>query len=340
MKNNKTVLQNLNIVNTIHKFDKWGCGCDYLRLCYINESEFIENSINRIDDDNSNFFSFELWEYIFTVQKWYCTLWVSLSFYTSFNDVSVPVAQFVKYNENSRFLFNCYWKFDFYWSIFRLIDMWYFKKSILLLFKVMISEENPKITRFDYRLDFFSMKNYKVPEIEEFLNYLHTQSKTSEFREGGELTNWLVWSKNNWRYAIRYYDKLLDTDKKEKVFLYQDYFIYNTVHRLEIEFQPNFLRWYTFYDFYDWVIEQRINIILWLGDSLFKWSLFYQYQEDYVITDREKSKYLRRFATSSIRLAKNRINPLILCYRSLYMDLEKEEFEKNVDEFLSFINNS
>jgi hypothetical protein len=56
----------------------------------------------------------------------------------------------------------------------------------------MISEENPKITRFDYRLDFFSLKNYKVPEIEEFLNYLHTQSKTSEFREGGELTNWLV----------------------------------------------------------------------------------------------------------------------------------------------------
>ena len=210
MKNNKTVLQNLNIVNTIHKFDKWGCWCDYLRLCYKDESDFVEDSINLVDIDNSNFFTRKIWGHTFTIKKWFCTLWIKLDFSISFNDVSVPVAQFVKFNENSQYLFKCYWKFDLYWSLFRLIDMWYFQKSMILLLKVLISEEDPKITRYDYRIDFFSMKNYKIPEIEEFINYVHTQSKTSEFREGWELTNWLVWSKNNWRYAIRYYDKLLE----------------------------------------------------------------------------------------------------------------------------------
>lgn len=337
MKNHKTVLENLNIINTIHKFDKWGCWCDYLRLCYKNESEFIEDSINLVDDDNSNFFTKEIWWIVFTIKKWFCTLWTKLDFSVSYNDVAVPVAQFVKYNEHNSFLFNCYWKFDFYGSMFRLVDMWYFEKSMFLLLKVLISEENPKVTRFDYRLDFFSMKNYKIPEIKEFTNYLHTQSKTSEFREGWELTNWLIWSKNNWRYAIRYYDKLLDTDSKEKVFLYQDYFIYNSVHRLEIEFQPNFLKWYTFYDFYDWVIAQRIDIILWLFQKMFGGPLFYQYQEDYKIKEKDKSKYLKRYATSSVRLAKNWINPLIQCYKAIFYELEESELQKNVCDFLDFV---
>lgn len=337
MKNNRTVLQNLNIINTIRKFDKWGAWCDYLRLCYKNESDFIEESIDLVDTDNSNFFTREVWGQCFTIQKWFCTLGVSLTFFISYNDIVVPVAQFVKYNENASFLFNCYWKFDFYGSFFRLVDMWYLEKSLFLLLKVLISEENPKITRYDYRLDFFSMKNIKVPEIKEFVKYVHTQSKTDEHREGMELTNWIVGSKNNWRYAIRYYDKLLDTDKKEKVFLYQDYFMYNTVHRLEFEFQPNFLKWYTFYDFYDWVIEQRINIILGLSEKMFWGPLFYQYVEDYRIKEKDKSRYLKRYSSSSIRLAKNGINPLIQCYKSLFYELEESELHKNMSEFLDFV---
>lgn len=181
------------------------------------------------------------------------------------------------------------------------------------------------------------MKNFKVPEIEDFVKYIHTQSKTQEFRNWGVLTNWLVWTKTNWRYAIRYYDKLLDSDSKEKVFLYQDYFIYNSVHRLEFEFQPNFLIGYHFYDFYDWIIEQRINIILWLWEKLFNGPLFYQYQEDYIIQDKDKSKYLRRYSTMSLKLSKNWINPLIQCYRSLFLELEVDELKKNVSQFLDFI---
>lgn len=334
---NKSVLTNLNIVKTIHKFDKWWSGCDYLRLCYKNESEFIEDSINFVDSDNSNFFTREIWGEIFTIQKWFCTLGVSLTFSISYNDISTPVAQFVKYNDHNSWLFKSYWKFDFYWSLFRLIDIWYLQKSIILLLKVLISEEDPIVTRYDYRLDFFSMKKFKIPEIEEFAKYLHTQSNTDEHRVWNELTNRLIWSKTSWKYAIRYYDKLLDTDKKEKVFLYQDYFIYNSVHRLEFEFQANFLKWYKFYDFYDWVIEQRIEIILWLSEKLFNGALYYQYQSDYTIQDKDKARYLKRYSTSSVRLAKNWINPLIQCYKSLFYELQEEELLKYTTEFLDFV---
>ena len=337
MKNNKTVLQNLKIYENINKFDKWGAWCDYLRLCYKNESDWVEDSINLVDSDNSNFFTREVGWIVFTITKSYCTLWTSLTFTCSYNDISVPVAQFVKFNEHNSYLFKCYWKFDFYGSMFRLVDMWFLNKSMFLLLKVLISEENPKVTRFDYRLDFFSMKKFKIPEIKDFSKYLHTQSKTEEFREGWELTNWLVWSKKNWRYAIRYYNKLLDTDKKLKVFLYQDYFIYNSVHRLEIEFQPNFLKWYTFYDFYDWVIESRIESILWLTEKMFGGPLFYQYQSDYTIQEKDKSKYLSKYCTSSVRLAKNWINPLIQCYKAMFYELEGEELNKYMSEFLDYI---
>ena len=339
MKNNKTVLQNLNIINTIHKFDKWGCWCDYLRLCYKDESDFVEEAIALVDTDNSNFFTREIWNHLYTIKKWFCSLWIKLDFSISFNDVSVPVAQFVKYNEHSKYLFKSYWKFDFYGAMFRLVDIWFMSKTDFLLLKVLISEENPKITRFDYRMDFFSMKKHKVPTPEEFCLYLHKQTKYRSWGNSTNLDDWIIWhnkSKNN-RYAIRYYDKLLDTDSKWKLFLYQDYFIYNCVHRCEIEFQPNFLKWYSFYDFYDWVIQDKIESILWIWEKLFNGAIFYQYQEDYTIQDKDKSKYLRRYATSSVRLAKNKINPLIQCYKALFYELEEEELQKNVCEFLDFI---
>ena len=340
MKNWKTVLQNLDIVNTIHKFDKWGCGCDYLRLCYKYESDFIEDSINLIDSDNSNFFTREIGWILFTIQKDFCSLWTRLTFTCSYNDVSIPCCQFVKYNEHSRYLFKSYWKFDFYGSMFRLIEIWYLKKSIFLLFKVLISEEDAKITRFDYRIDFFSMKNIKVPSPVQFLKYIHSQSKVREFKSlSWVYESWIIWknkSKNN-RYALRYYDKLVDSDSKNKIFLYQDYFMYKTVHRCEIEFQPNFLKWYTFYDFYDWLIQDKIESILWIGEKLFNGAIFYQYQEDYIIKDKDKSKYLRRYSTSSVRLAKNKINPLIQCYKAIFYELEEEELKKNVSDFLTYI---
>ena len=332
-----SVLTSLKIIDYIDEFDKRWSWCDWLRLSYKNSSDFIEDKICLFDIDNSNFWSIDFKWIDFTIQKIPCVLWIALTFSCSYNDVSVPCFQFVKFNENSRFITNSYWKLDFYWSFFRLIDMWFFEKSIFIDIINKIWEENPKVTRFDYRLDFFSYTTRKIPSIDSFLWYIHIQSKTQEMKSWWELTNWYVWSKKNWRYAIRYYDKLLDTDSKQKVFLYQDYYLYNSVHRLEFEFQRNFLRWYTFWDFYDWVIQEKIDSILWISIDKYNWSIFYQYQDNFVITDKNRSSYLKRYSTSSVRLAKNKINPLIQTYKALFYALEEDEFERNIEDFLQFI---
>ena len=338
MKNNKTVLQNLDLINSISKSNLWGSWCDYLRLCYKHKSQYIEDYLDKLDFDNSNFATEEIGWIVFTISKRPTPSWPALDFACTYNDVSVPCCQFVKFTGSTRHNTNSYWKIDFYGSMFRLIDMWFLKKWIFLLFKVRLSEdEEPKVTRFDYRVDLFFKQYQLVPEVNEFCHYLHEQSRIEEHRSWNELTNWLVWSKTNWRYAIRYYNKLLDSDSKEKVFLYQDYFNWLSVHRCEIEFQPNFLRWYTFYDFFDGVIEKKIESILWLNENLFNWTLFYQYEEDIIIQDKDKSKYLRRYSTSSVRLAKNKINPLIQCYKALFTELEENELKKNMAEFLDFV---
>lgn len=342
MKKRKTMLQNLNIYQTIHKFDKWGCWCDYLRLCYKEESDFIEDTLELLDCDNSNFKTEEICDHVLTITKDYNKLWYSLNFSISYNDVSVPIAQFVKFNQNTSYNTKSYWKFDFYGSLFRLIDMWFVDKSLILLLKVKVSSENPKVTRFDYRFDFFSMKNKKVPAPEEFLNYIHVQAKIRDFKFWNwDYQSWdywkssKKWNKNN-RYALRYYNKLDDSDDKNKIFLYQDYFMYNSVHRFEIEFQPNFLKGYTFYDFYDWLIQDKIESLLWLSERMFRWPLFYQYQSDYTLKDKDKVKYLKTYCSMSVRLAKNWINPLIQCYKSLFYNLDVDDLNKNFWEFLEF----
>ena len=338
MKNNKTVLQNLHIKDTIYKFDKWGCWCDYLRLNFKDSSDFIEDYINLVDVDNSNFCTIDIDWIVFTIQKILCKTWIWLFFCCSFNDVSVPCFEFVKFNWNTAYQFKSYWKLDFYWSMFRLVDIWFFNESIFLTIKDLISSENAKITRFDYRIDFFScFKEHKIPTRDEFLWYKHSQSLYKPYYQWDVLIDWYVWSKKNWRYAIRYYDKLLDSDNKSKIFLYQDYFNYKCVHRLEFEFQRNFLKWYSFYDFYDWLIQNRIESILWLSNDLFIWNLFYKYDKDYRITEKNKTQYLKRYSTSSVRLAKNWINPLIQCYKALFYELEDDELNKNTCDFLDFI---
>lgn len=332
------VLESLRLSDTIRKFDKWGCGCDYLRMSYKNSVEFFEDHIWLLDIDNSNFSTINIDWYVFTVQKIYCSQWIWMFFSCSYNDVSVPCFEFVKFNENANYLFKSYWKLDFYWSFFRLVEIWYFPKSIFLSINDLFWEENPTLTRFDYRIDFFSYnKKITVPTREEFFSYKHSQSLYDPKYVWEVLTNWLLWSKDNWRYAIRYYDKLVDSDKKQKVFLYQDYFKYKTVHRLEFELQRNFLKWFTFFDFYDWQVQDKIESILHINDKLFNWSIFYQYEDDFRITDKNKVQYLKRYSTSCVRLAKNWINPLIQCYKSLFYELEDNELVNISSEFLDFV---
>ena len=342
----KSVLNQLSIDKYIKKFDKFWYGCDYLRCNYKNSVDFIEKYLFLLDCDNSNFVTTDkiCSDVIFTIKKWYTSNWIKLDFSCCFNDVSVPCFQFVKFNERSSYLFKSYWKLDFYGSMFRLLDIWFFEPSIFKNVIDFFGFENPDITRFDFRIDFFSFfKDVEVPSVKWFFHYLHSKSKYIEYHNNwwDSITDWSLWKmpnkEDNWRYIIRYYDKLIDSNEKWKCFLYQDYFNYKSVHRLEFEFLRNFLKWYKFTDFYEWFIHDKIIGVLWLNNYKYSWNLYYHYDVDYRITDKNKVAYMKRFSASVVRLSKNWINPLIESYKSMFMDLEESVLQKQVFDFLDFI---
>lgn len=340
----KSILNQLSIDKYIKKFDKFWYGCDYLRCNYKNSVEFVENYSFLLDTDNSNFATIDIWDISFTIIKWYTPNWLRLDFSCSFNDVVVPCFQFVKFNESSSYIFKSYWKLDFYGSMFRLLDIWFFEPRIFKDVIDLFGSENPNITRFDFKIDFFKyFEDVEIPRVKWFFHYLHSKSKFIEYYEDwwDVLTDWTLWKspdkEDNWRYNIRYYNKLIDTNKKNKCFLYQDYFNYKSVHRLEIEFLRNFLKWYKFTDFYEWYIHYKIIWVLWINKSLYSWNLFYQYDRDYRITDKNKITYLKKFSSSVVRLSKNWINPLIESYKSMFKDLEESVLQKQVFDFLDFI---
>lgn len=330
-----SVLTSVNLKYLQKKYDMISVGCDYLRCSFINSSDYIQEKIDLLDYDNSNYWIDDIGGFDFTFQKAPTPIWTSLTFSCSFNDVSVPCFQFVKFNNETFNITWKYWKLDFYWSFCRLVEIWFFPNSLFLDVKNKISEENPKITRYDFKIDFFSDKKLSIPDVNDIL-ILHSQSNYDPHYVWFEITNRLVWSKSNWKYAIRFYDKLLDTNLKNKFFLYQDYFKFKSVHRLEFELQRNFLKWFTFYDFYDWLIFDHIKKVLGF-DWFFDWQLFYEYDQSYIIQEKDRVKYLKRFDTSCIRLSKNKINPLIQCFMSLYEWLDDEDFDNQLFEFITFV---
>lgn len=330
------MLESIDLKKFWKKFDSMGVWCDYLRLSYFNYSEFIEDRLFLLDSDNSNFGTITINNIVFTYQKVPCSIGTALIFSCSYNDVSVPVFEFVKFNENTAFLSDRYWKLDFYWSFFQLWCVWFFDDLDLMISMICfsISWENPKVTRYDYRIDFFNrLKEIPVDDWGKVLT-IKTQTKVDPKYTWDQLTNWLVWKKDTGTYCVRLYNKLIDTDIKDKLFLYQDYFNYKTVQRLEFEFQRNFLKWFTLEDYFDRTIQKKIESLLHINEKLWSWFVCYVYDSSREITDKNRSRYIRRFNNMSVKLAKNNINPLLLSYEILYESLEKEELYEIVNDFL------
>ena len=329
------MIESMNLKNFWKSYDSMSVWCDELRLSYFWESEFIEDRLSLLDCDNSNFGTITIDDIVFTFQKVPCSIGMSLIFSVSYNDVPVPVFDFVKFNEQTKFMCNRYWKLEFYGSFFQLWVLWFFSDIDLWISMICfyISWENPKVTRYDYRIDFFNRLNYiPVADWRKVLD-IKTQTKVDPKYTWDELTNWLVWKKDTGTYCVRLYNKLIDTDFKDKIFLYQDYFNYKTVHRLEFEFQRNFLKWFTLEDYLDRTIQKKVESLLHINEKLWSWFVCYVYDSSREITDKNRSRYIRRFNNMSVKLAKNNINPLVQSYEILYESLEREELEKIVNDF-------
>ena len=329
------MLESIDIKGYWKKFDTIWVGCDWLRLSYEFWSEFIEDKLSLLDSDNSNFGTVTINDIVFTFHKIYCSIWVWLYFTTSYNEVSVPVFEYVKFNEQTRAFSDRYWKLDFYWSFFRFCEISWINVDLLIsIICFYISTEDPRVTRFDYRIDYFSrLKDIPVAYWNKFLT-IRPDCKVDPKFTWDVLTNWLAWKKNTGTYCVRLYNKLLDTDIKDKIFIYQDFFNYKTVQRLEFEFQRNFLKWYTLQDYFDWSIRNKIESILWINDKFWSSAICYKYDSSEEITDKNRSSYIRRFNNMAVKLQKNWINPLKQVYEILYEEMEYKELESVVNDFL------
>lgn len=295
-------------------FNQVWFGCDYMRLCFNQDIEKFDSWLDNLDFDNSNIWYYDFWDITINYQKIKVSLWVALHFSVSYSWVAVPVFQYVKFNKQTRDLIWYSGKFDVYSSYYRLLELWFFSKNYVTYFIRAFSLEDPFITRYDFRIDFFN--NYRhvdIPTPESLID-VHVQSKLEVFKQGWIITNWSVWSKESWRYLMRLYNKKLDTNKKWKWILFSDYLCFESVHRLEYQFESAFCRWFHLSDLIK--LEDKIYTSLNLHNN-FEGCLFYKYDSSKEINSYNKWSHIQRFKNQTNKFVKAWYNPFILMYDTI-----------------------
>jgi len=334
MRNN--VLSQLKIDKNRENFDFFDYWCDYLCLSYSQPVEYFENLLFWVDFDNSNFWNVEFNWYEFTYFKTSISLWYAINFMYVYNWTSVPIMQYVKFNSNTRRITWKNAKIAIYWSYYRLEQIWEFWAGFLHWQIKSFSSEDPRILRYDMRFDYFSLKNsIAIPEIPEICWYLHTQSTTIEWREWNKLIDWSVWNWETWRYKIRYYDKKIDTDKKQKRVLYSDFMKYKSVHRLEIEFLRQFTRVYSLSTIVD--LEAKIMWVLNLTENArnSRSSMFYRYDSSKEINSENYWKFFDRYISATKKLIRAWYNPYKLIEESIVWECWKDVALWMVEDFIN-----
>lgn len=295
-------------------FNQIWFGCDYLRLCFFNSIDKFEYWLDNLDFDNSNIWYYNFWDIDLTYQKIKVSLWSALHFSVSYSWVSVPVFQYVRFNKQTSDITWYIGKFDVYSSYYRLQELWFFTKNYFWNFIRALTNEDPSITRYDFRIDFFNnFVRVDIPTPESLLS-IHVQSKVEVFKQWKELTNWSVWSKDSGRYLIRLYNKKLDTNKKWKWILFSDYLCYESVHRLEYQFESSFCRWFRLSDLIK--LEDKIYTSLNLHNN-FEGCLFYKYDFSKEINAYNKWSHIQRFRNQADKFVKAWYNPFTLMYDTI-----------------------
>lgn len=232
------------------KADYINAGADYLRLKLEEPNEFLENKMNMLDFDNSNNCTIKFSDVDLSGIKLQLKNWNWILFTMPYKWFTVPIFIYMIYTEEKQKFNWCYWKLDLYGTYFRLIDIDYmFEWSVFNLqwdktFSSFINRNFHycNITRIDWRVDFFYKdKNKKI-----FL-----PKDVTTLKQNTKVNYDVIWERVTWRrlgdrknknYFIRWYDKLLDSEKKGKISLYADYFDFEQVYRLEYEFLNHFCK--------------------------------------------------------------------------------------------------
>jgi len=311
------------------QFDNYSEWIDFITLSFWKKSnlriwQFLLWD-SHIDSVNANLWITTLsnTSEIFSILSHWTQIWKAYTFSVTYNNVPIPVFQYVVTNDNTRERFHTYGKITFYWSYFRLVDLHFFDDDFIYL----ISEKfkDTYFSRIDYRFDFFDTRKRKMPGVSDVLPWLRKDKKIRiHWKTGKEIESFDIWVKKYQTIFIRYYDKLIELSKNLKwTFLYGDIIQkYKTFHRLEYEFWQKYCWAYSFGELEE--LKEKIFKTVWKPSKFSG----YMYKPKIVIDLSDeivKNRYVHNFQAMASRLIDNWINPYNLID---LLDNDKNIFKK------------
>jgi len=209
----------------------------------------------------------------------------------------------------------------------RLQDSWKGVEYLVFCWSPKERDEDPGITRFDYRFDLFYKEVTAFPKVEDIFQWnINKNSNVDRKWKGLDGLSWRsIWSKITKRYFVRCYDKKLDICDKNKFALYWDYQDYESIHRFEIQFWPNFTRWFSLSTL--WQLVEKCRSLM--GRTYeFDWLMFYKYNSVTDVTQRNKLRLTKIFTSVGVKFTNAGINP----YEVLFHNLKERQVEDWTDK--------
>ena len=333
-------INNVEFNKTIKSADALTTWIDYLRVSIDSPITYFSEILDNLDYENSNFF-IDTDNYI-TWAKIRLNHWPAIIGSIVYEWVSVPVLLYNEFDDHNQQMLKSFWKIDFYGAYRRLIELWFLEPNFVeKLIRTKDSEDMDillysNITRLDYKIDLFYKKKVKIPHYKKLLKIRKNSkiwnkhiSKTNikeEVLKWEELQSWAYGSKSAKRVFLRVYDKLADTEAKWKYMLYQDYYNYESVYRIEFELLNHFCKWYKYVDYQD-LVEKFWNSI----DVRYLGKVFYDYNSEPNLEAIEKRiRYFKDFIWRWERIAEKGFNPFLILYKGLQNNWKIKE-DKLVD---------
>lgn len=294
-------LANLRNLNFLKGADRVRYGIDYLRLNFDKPIRFFSDKMSWLVSNSDTIV--EDWR---TYSKIPLPFGICCMVSYSYNGISIPIMLYNTFWGNS--IIQKYARLDFYGSFFRLINVWEFPEDYFTSFVKNITDETPTISRIDYCYDLFYENEKELPNPKKILKEVNNSTKVCIYKKGlDQNESWSCWSKTNKRYLIRYYNKLLDTQKKWKYFLYGDYLHWKWVHRFEIEFWPKFTRGYTLESI--WSLLLKIQYFMGISDDFFNGTMFYKYESKFELNEYNKTRFFKQFVSKAKKIFYAKLNP-------------------------------
>lgn len=313
-----------HLQKVMNEANGFAVGIDYLQINLKVAIPFLSVILHRLDDDNSHTHFETLWGYNVSMTKQYTKRGQCLNIAISIDNIPYTIFQYLEYSSSQQKIIKSVWKFVYYGTYFRLLEIGKLNQRFEEAFFGEYFEEFSKwgISRVDYKVDLFydhdkqiiglrdllktrsdGKKRYHIMLEDEYKNHIEILQETakphkndpvkyqiqSEFIEWMRTISWDYWSKSNKSLYIRMYEKLIETLSKGKVMLYDDYFKYVNVYRFEIEFRIKFNK----KTLPNWQIRSYTRAELWeLEEKIHKYMWF--------IDNDTKEKFIYQYEKNDI----------------------------------------